>query len=814
MALFSIPGQERRMISPLWKLPDPAPPGQILQGAVPPTAVVGGVDSVPVELHFQNSPQPVQAGIDIVFLIDHSGSMKQNDPDNDRFTAIKDLISEFATNRDTLDRIAVLTCSGTNATMEQSWHSWTDTEDTVQTLLDSPGSGGTPLAIGMKAANDLLIASNGLYKLVILLSDGWPTADDLTDTPVEAITDPGGLCEQAFLNRILYSTIYLTVADPPDDSAFLKYIARATDYITDYPTIAADPQYYFRVTDTSGFLAGYRGLFDYLTQRASVPQSLILREEVDDRLNIDSAVPVTFSGSGFAENQNVIAFGPEAHAQGITATSPNALAAALDLFRENRVFEIHLNELDGAVTLRFAVKLNLDAIDPSDYPGDRICIDVDSDPGIQSYIEYLEPTGVQGSVRVKIPTPQARICFMKGLSVRKAYNPALTGDLVKIECANLDLNPIEWLEIAECPSGFLDVSGIEDDCGFKPFGRLLDHLIIPWFLEHFEHAAREQYPHFDTVPRQTLNNIRIAARSALRSTFGPLLPHEDLIDSCLRQFQFVEETPEPAQLDRFWDTVNQRGIYSLVEDFPPLATRTISFRISDASYLKTSVPDQVLSWYVDACFPKWGINHTMSWYNAVDMQSTAMVLPNPSYHQMVSSNDRPDLFTGTCFFYQDVAKLRELFSGSSTVQPWKMLNSVDMQPIWEQNGRVVGLSVKVHNAGGQTASSKLHARSYILPFTGEEPNLDFGQNAYHFNVHPPLIGSGEIDFNDLESMSTRVLEVHFHRLNDMSDGSTVDYAYLQNVQNAIIISIAEIEPAEDELMLGNNKAIEIATLRS
>ena len=63
----------------------------------------------------------------------------------------------------------------------------------------------------------------------------------------------------------------------------------------------------------------------------------------------------------------------------------------------------------------------LDAINPDNYPGNQICINVDYRPGDESYIRYLQPTSGAGSLRMDIPLPQARICFRKGLFARKIW---------------------------------------------------------------------------------------------------------------------------------------------------------------------------------------------------------------------------------------------------------------------------------------------------------------------------------------------------------------------------------------------------------
>jgi hypothetical protein len=768
------------MIINITKEPQPAPPGSIIPGVTPPTALVGSVDSVPVEIHFQSLAQSVPVGVDIIFLIDNSGSMQTNDPGKRRFHAVEDLITQFESARDDLDRIAIYTFSGTSAALAQSWMKWSDTRDTIQALLATSAAGLTPMASGMKQSNDLHIGSDGFFKMVVLISDGAPTPDDYSGTPIEAITEAGGLCEEAFLNRILYSTIYLTVQDPPDDNELLMYIARATDYITPYPNPATPPQYNFRITSPDQIAAAYGELFGSIMDRM-VPQSVVFREEVSDKLLIDPDADVMLFGDGFQEDQNIIGFGAETASQGITS-----LEGALQLFKQNRIFEIHLNELDGDATLRFSVKLNTDAIDPSAYPGDRA---------------------------VNLPMPQAEICFKKGLSVRKIYDPFTTGNLVEIECGNVDLSPIEWLEVAEFPTGFVSTSEIVDDFGFNPFRLLLTNRIIPWLFELTEGVAREQVPDYDSLPQYIKDQIREKVTTSLINANQPLQQHEDLFNSLLCQFQFHETYPELADLDNFWSTPNQRGIYKLTKNIPPLATRSIQFRITDASFLKTAGQNTWLSWNVDARYPKWGVVHTRSWYRAKNMQKEEMIEPNPPYSQVVSSSPKPDLFTSSCFWRTDVRKLRDLFTGSvNLTEPWDILNSVDIRPLWRRSGRIIGASVDVRNAGMETTSSQMHVKSFFLPFTGEELDIDIGQQRYQFHANPPLIASGVCDIPDINPGAMTNFKIYYDHLDNLATGHSVDRNFISLIKKVVIINVVDIDIPGNESLTSNNKAIEIVRL--
>lgn len=807
------------MISNVWKRPKPVPPGEMEAGSATPTAVVAGSASVPVELHLEGVEQPCPVGNDIVFLIDNSGSMNDNDPLKKRFAAVLSLVDTFEASRNHLDRIAIYKFQGTSATEEQSWKSWSETRDTVQNLMNQPPpdpGDRTPMADGMKQVNELLGGSDGFYKIVILLSDGLPTEDDFTDTPWETITGQGlpadevSLIREAYQNRILYSTVYLwTQPSPfrPAVNTLLWLIAKGTDYITPYSTPNDVPKYYFRITDASELAGAFQTLLGEVAPRM-VPQDVTIREHINEKLLIDQDAEVVFFGDGFQESENILGFGDEATAEGITT-----LEGALDLFRENRIFEIRLNELRGEATLAFSVKLDQDSISADEFSNDRICLEVDVGPGHESYISYLQPTGGPGSSPVRDPLPQARICFKKGLSARKICDPQATGDLVKIEFSNLDLHPVGWLEVAEFPSGFVNASETDDDFGFKPFRMLLKNRIIPWFLELVAGVAMELIPDYDSLPSSTImgiaHGIREAAVDSLTQAYAPLLERETLFDPYLCQFQFAEDPPAASSLDGFWRTINQRGIYKLIQNMPPLSTRSIQFQVRDASYLKPAVEDRWLNWHVDALFPKYGVIHTMSWYRATDMRAENMLTPNPDYSQLVSSNGKPDLFTSTCFWSKDVRKLHALFEGSRSVNdPEGMLNSVDIMPIWRQHGRIVGVSVKVHNCGGQPAESRLQVKSFFMPFTGKELLIDRDVVRYEFKASPPFFGDGECNIQVYPD-SPEGFKIYYDRLYDMVTGRQVEVGFLRRIRHAVIINVVDIWPAEEEVMLSNNKAIEI-----
>ncbi|MBM3134703.1 MAG: hypothetical protein FJZ89_05320, partial [Chloroflexi bacterium] len=168
--------------SNLSKKPKPLLPGHLLEvrdnnGVIvdylDDTAVVGGSASVPVELHMESYETTGPAGVDIVFLIDNSGSMKYDfpfsDPNGERFKTIKTLSAAFAPMRDLWDRIAIIIFQGNETILAHSddpdgpWKRWSEIPAVVDELMQAKPGGATPMEVGMKRATDLLAAQNGFY---------------------------------------------------------------------------------------------------------------------------------------------------------------------------------------------------------------------------------------------------------------------------------------------------------------------------------------------------------------------------------------------------------------------------------------------------------------------------------------------------------------------------------------------------------------------------------------------------------------------------------------------------------------------------
>lgn len=800
------------------KTPEPLPPGYMEPQAPDPTAIVGGADIVPVEIRFEPVMGSMPIGIDLVFLIDNSGSMgpdyPHSDPDGERFEAVLDLIDFFEPTRNNLDRIAVFIFQGDSATQVQDWKSWSQTRGTVENyLMNIPPGGGTPMAHGMRLVNDLFMAgSNAFFKMVVLISDGEPTKDVYTDTPVDTIYE---LAAEARQLQILYSTIYLTTLSPPDDNALMERIAKSTDYITLYQDDSDQAAYYYLITNVAEIPVAYQGLFGSLIGRVW-PRDVIIREQITNELQMDQDAEVEFTGAGFTVDQNILDYGN---------TGATTLEEALTHFKQTGIFEVHLNELDGEAVLSFSVKLNTNTVNPENYPDpEKICLQVDklTTPLTDgSYVSYLQPTGGPNATRATQPLAQAIICFKKGLSVSKVHDQVVNPDLVKIQLLNLDLYPIDGVQIAEFPSGWVNVTGVSDDFGFKPWRMLLEHRILPWLTKLILNITD---PPPDISPLEAMDALKAAYQRTL-------LPLEGLLGPYLCQFWFTDSfadvNPSVSDdiLETFWRTIHQRGIYKLIQNLPALTTRTLQFRISDASHLKKDTAMPLLTLPIDAFEPVKGLAIPRSQYAFTpNLRQWITIRPNPDHTQFVERNVKADFYTKTCLSYDRLPSFYDVFTGIQTglrpCDPWSILDSPDIEPIWQPSAispdmpvlpPTMGVRVKVNNCGSLRAGGRLCVKSLYIPFTGKELKFSSGS--------PPTIEPSRIFFAEggctippvapgaFTTCGIYYRREDFHYLDDPVEAVTDEYR--RKVRKAMIINVVDISPVGSEEVLSNNQAIEI-----
>lgn len=807
------------LVNNIWKEPHPLPPGQLITGSIPPTAQVDGGASVPVELRMEGIQQTIPVGVDLVFLIDNSGSMDNSDPDGKRFDAIQSLINQFQPGRNSLDRIAIYLMSGSAAELVQPWSSWSATSQTIAQLAGG-GSGKTPMAHGMNATNNLLAGSDGFFKMVVLLSDGLPTEDNLTEKPYETITgldlpsDQESLISKAFRERILYSTIYLC----PEPSAFvapvntlLAMIARGTDYVTEYTSLSDTPAFYFNISETDAMAAAYADLFNTVKDRA-LPQNVIIREKISDKLLIDGVTSISLTGDYFTPEQNILGFGAEAENAGVSS-----LGDAFKRFAETGEFEIHLNELRGELALRFSVKLDLENIPPEELPDDYISVDVDILTAEHGVLRYLEPTGGPGSVERVVTLPQARILFGVGVSARKIYEPSGTGNVVRIEVTNVSSTPAEWCAVAEQPSGFVNVADVQDDFGFDPFDLICSGHFKGWFFDRLWKTASKHnvygMRHWSIWRQREVSRDWKRRVGTLVDGFRAKINADIDFNAYLKRFSCRELPPEANDIDRFWRTESQRGIYCLARQIPPLGKREIRFTIQDASFLIDDGIDQFLNWPVDAIFPKSDIELSKSWYRAAGFQNERQLLPNPRHGQIAShANAGSDLYVETCFTEKDLVRLRRLFMAPLLPEAdrWKLLDSEGIKVTWGQRG--FGASVRVINHGARASNAtRMTVRSYLMALSGvyQSAGYEFPE-AYAYRPLPILSARQTVNVPAIPATGYRDIAVDYgHLLQNVPDRLQLD---LGLVKHGILVNVVDIAVPRKERFPGNNQAIEIVPI--
>ncbi|WP_235775363.1 vWA domain-containing protein [Paenibacillus sinensis] len=179
---------------------------------------------------------------DIVMVIDDSGSMGQNDPNNRRYAAASELVGRM----DNDNRVAVLTFSD-EASVAQPLTSLSGTEKREQVVKAIQGlqttTGGTNLSGALTAALDVLSGGgSGRGAMVILLSDGVSQLDTATEL-------------QPYLDRgVAVNTVGLGLSSS-DGSTLLKDIASVTG------------GQYYDVSDADRLADVFRQIYDRLGDR-------------------------------------------------------------------------------------------------------------------------------------------------------------------------------------------------------------------------------------------------------------------------------------------------------------------------------------------------------------------------------------------------------------------------------------------------------------------------------------------------------------------------------------------------------------------
>lgn len=302
---------------------------------------VDATATVPIELSLEGIKEQGLAGVDFVFLIDNSGSMKTNDPDKLRFYAIRDLAASYMIGRESIDRVSIVVfcgdINGSDTEVWMNWSSWSETELFMSEYLEDnsvhpPKAGGlTPMTKGMQKANAQFIDSNKPYKLVIMLSDGSSEPDFYGQQgEIQSVHVPF-----ARENEIIYSPVLLGAGED-GASGLLDKIALETDYISD------SLYFSFRAATADEIKEKFDGAITGVSTRI-VPKRIILVEKVNQYLEVVNA-SLMIEENEFSQNQ-------------IDPITP--LSNAINTFKNTGRFYIKFTELVGEIILRFDIKLRL-----------------------------------------------------------------------------------------------------------------------------------------------------------------------------------------------------------------------------------------------------------------------------------------------------------------------------------------------------------------------------------------------------------------------------------------------------------------------
>jgi hypothetical protein len=815
-------------------------------------AVVRPSDYVPVEIRFTPFAGTTSVGVDVIFLIDDSNDMCLNDDSGERYKAILSLVDAFEQSRNNLDRIAIYQFVGNCGRQIQSWKSWGETRTTINSLNISAG-GLVPLADGMKQVNELFkTSSNAALKLAIITSalphlqfldcdTGWPTPDSSTSAPVETILFEQ-LCKEAFLNRILYATVYLSTDAArvnqhaaPDDNPLLERIAKSTDFITHYSSDYQKARFYYRITHSNQLANTYMDIFSTFANN-KWPQDVRIREQISDKLFVDRDARIEFTGNFLELSQRVIGYG---------STGVTTFQGAIDYFRQNGIFELQLNQLDGEATLSFGVKLNTSQINLASYSEDRVCVDVDklSTPiSNGSFVSYLKNLENSPSFQTNQQFPQATICFMKGLSVTKtitsepnATNQSIESNLVRIEMVNFNLSSLDAVQIAEFPSAFLNTSIEEDDCDFRPLELLLRNRIVPYIVERI--IVELENTNRNTEATLLKQNMRVAENFLLSNYLTATAPLESKIDQYLSQFWFADNFTATSSAGNeisqsFWQTPCQTGIYKILRNVPPIASKFIKFRVYNAAFhLKSGLLGAVLTMPVDACKPEQGFLRPRSVYASTpNINQWNDIEPNPDYTQYSVEAQIPDLYTHTCFSYDNLDRLYALFSEKPTetsmVDYWKVLDSPDISSYWVVRQTPItqppsptnlllkalemGVTVRVYN-GGITSSlpTKMTAISIYIPVLGNEiiTNSQSLEILMSTNFKRIFLAEGICDVQKTGTYKILYENQNIRYVDGQKE--VVSYDYIKQVKAAVVINIITIFPYSNQGSSRKRMAIEV-----
>lgn len=200
---------------------------------------VGGLLQLIYGLHFGSVKQVK----DIVLVIDNSGSMLETDPDNERYTAAKQLINNMETDK----RVAVVVFSNIAELLQPFVSVSTQAEkDSVNAAIDAlePTDGGTDFSLALTETMKTIEGKSNAERgtMVILLSDGF--SESSINQQIAAYQE----------QQIVVNTVGLSVVDARG-SALLQQIADSTGGS------------YYDVTEANGLALVFQNIYDTIDNR-------------------------------------------------------------------------------------------------------------------------------------------------------------------------------------------------------------------------------------------------------------------------------------------------------------------------------------------------------------------------------------------------------------------------------------------------------------------------------------------------------------------------------------------------------------------
>jgi len=172
----------------------------------------------------------VNARLDVVFLMDESGSMYQSDPGKVRRQTIMNLLQQFSPQ---YHRASVIAFSNTVQVLSSLTTDFASLSAAVQTFPDTVGVALTNIAGAMEAANTLLGVPGANARIAILLTDGFPTSATYSGYDFaqdDKITTQ--LVPDAIVHDINYYVVHLWPPDAASDQSWTLATALMREVIT------------------------------------------------------------------------------------------------------------------------------------------------------------------------------------------------------------------------------------------------------------------------------------------------------------------------------------------------------------------------------------------------------------------------------------------------------------------------------------------------------------------------------------------------------------------------------------------------------